>query len=60
MKARSYMGNEKVSRASHLFQSFMPYGQVSRLAAVEKFHAPGVLFQGFTPCGCFKVEGGGD
>ena len=38
----------------------MPYGQVSRLAAVEKFHAPEVLFQGFTPCGCFKVEGGGE
>ena len=60
MKARSYKGNKKVSGASHLFQGFTPYGQVSRLAAVEKFHAPGVLFQGFTPCGCFKVEGGGD
>ena len=29
----------------------MPCGQVSRLAAVEKFHAPGVLFQGFMPYG---------
>ena len=29
----------------------MPFGQVSRLAVVEKFHAPGVLFQGFMPYG---------
>ena len=41
MKARSYKGNKKVSGASHLFQGFMPYGQVSRLAAVSRLKGEG-------------------